>query len=402
MTTVSLALDTHVKPDGTYPVVLRIVHFRKPAQIITGICVKQEHWDEKARCIKPTYRGTQSVTRLNNHLQKKKTEATDKITKLDEIGKLHGLTAAQVKKHLEGKKGTQSFFAYAKDLIDGMKEALQIGNARAYESAIAALHNFTGDRNLAFREINYDFLVTFEQAHYAKGNTVNGLSVYLRTIRAIFNKAILSGLVDENLYPFKLYKIKGKRSGKKAMPHSAIKTVEGLTETKARKHRWVRDYFLLMYFLRGMSFVDLANLKIKYIDSGRIKYDRKKTGSPLDIEIPPQAQAILDIYIKGKSDEDYVLPIITASTPEQQYYQVIDKRRKFNKYLKEFANDYGLPKGVSSSIIRNTFATRANDMGVPLSVISEFLGHSDLRTTQIYLDGLPKGLTDEYSRKVLE
>ncbi|MCW3128292.1 MAG: transposase [Bacteroidetes bacterium] len=402
MTTVKLALDNHPKPDGTCHVVLRIVHFRKPAQVITGIAVKPEYWDEEARCITPSYRGTQSVTRLNNYLLKKQTLATDKITKLDEAGRLTGMTAKQIKQHLEGKKGTQSFFAFATELIEAMEKAQQIGNARVYSDTVAAFRNFNKGRDLTFREINYDFLTDFETAHYAKGNKVNGLSVYLRTVRAIYNKAIKKGLVDADLYPFKLYEIKGKRTGKKAMPESSVKTVVALTETQKRKHQWVRHFFLLMYFLRGMSFVDLAYLKMKYMNHGRLKYDRRKTGSPLDIEIPPQAKDIIDLYAKGKGPEDYILPCITSTDPKKQYYQVLDKRRKFNKILKEFAPAYGLPEEVSSSVIRNTFATRANDIGIPLTAISEFLGHKDLRTTQRYLDSLPKKTTDEYSRKVFE
>lgn len=401
-TTLTLSLGTHEKTDGTYPVVIRISHFQKGADVPTGVSLKAEDWDEKKRKVKGTYKGTQSVTRLNTYLEKKKSEASDKVKKLDEKGRLTGMTAKEIKKHLEGKSGTDSFFEFADELIAGMKKAKKIGNARAYQSAVAALKNFASNKDLTFREINLDFLNAFEEAHYAKDNTVNGLSVYLRTVRAIYNKAILKGLVDEDMYPFKKYKIKGKRSGKKAMPHEAIKTVEAIAEPAKRRHIWVRHYFLLMYFLRGMSFVDACHLKVKYINNGRIKYDRRKSGSSIDMEIPAQAQAIIDHYIEGKSPDDYLLPVITADTAEKQYNQVLDKRKKFNRYLKEFAPDYGIPANVTSSIIRNSYATRANNLGVPLSVISEMLGHSDLRTTQIYLDSLPKETTDSYHRKIVE
>ena len=94
--------------------------------------------------------------------------------------------------------------------------------------------------------------------------------------------------------------------------------------------------------------------------------------------------------------------VVDRSKLHDEDTQVMDKRKKFNKYVKEFAPAYGIPENVTSSVIRNSYATRANNLGVPMSVISEMLGHSDLRTTQIYLDSLPKETTDEYHRKILD
>src|SRR5882757_9200119 len=108
-TFIVLALDTRrAKADGTYPVLLRIIHHGKVSPITTGIYVKEKDWDEKERKIKSSYRGSESVTRLNNYLQKRKSEATDIITKLDERKTLDTLSVLEIKKLIDRKSDSNS------------------------------------------------------------------------------------------------------------------------------------------------------------------------------------------------------------------------------------------------------------------------------------------------------
>jgi integrase/recombinase XerD len=402
-TFIVLALDTRrAKADGTYPVLLRIIHYEKPAAITTGVYLKEQDWDEKARCIKSTYKGTDSVTRLNNYLQKKKSEAIDIITKLDEKKTLDTLTVGQIKDMILRKSDLDSFFKYADSIVKSMREANQIGNARTYDFSLGVLKAYVKNKDLSFRDINYNFLLKFELEHLKKGNTLNSLSVYLRTIRAVFNKAIKSGIIGQDLYPFKTYEIKSTRTRKRAISVAAIKKVEGLDFGPKHTLYHARNYFLMSYYLMGMSFTDLARLKLSDMIDGRIQYDRQKTDKPYNIEIPPPAQVILDIYTDGKPKDAYILPVITATTPEKQYNQVLDARKRFNRKLKKIAELCGIGENLTSYVSRHSFATRANNLGVPLGVISDMLGHSDTRTTQIYLDSLPSDVIDGFHKKVLE
>jgi integrase/recombinase XerD len=402
-TFVVLALDTRrAKSDGTYPVLLRIIHYEKPAAITTGVYLKKQDWDEKARSIKATYKGTDSVTRLNNYRQKKKTEAIDLITKLDEKKTLDGLSVGQIKDMILRKSELDSFFKFGYELVKTMKEANQIGNARTYEFSLNVLKGYVNHKDLSFRDINYNFLVQFENEHLKKGNSINGLSVYLRTIRSIFNRAIKSGFIGQDLYPFKTYVIKSTKTRKRAITGAAIKKVEDLELTPKDKFFHARNYFLLSYYFMGMSFVDLAHLKLSDMIDGRIQYERQKTYQPLNMEIPASAQKILDFYIGSKERGDYIFPIITATNPEKQYNQVLDARKRFNKKLKEIAKLCGIQENLTSYVSRHSFATRANNLGIPVGVISGMLGHTDAKTTQIYLDSLPTDMMDEFHKKILE
>jgi integrase len=96
-----------------------------------------------------------------------------------------------------------------------------------------------------------------------------------------------------------------------------------------------RNYFMASFYMRGISFTDLAHLRVSDIVDGRIFYDRLKTGKPYDIKITPELQAILDVYLPGRKHDDFVFPIIRRTDPARQYKEVQEKRARFNENLQE-------------------------------------------------------------------
>ena len=402
-TFIVLALDTRKpKPDGTCSILLRIIHHRASSQITLGKYVKETDWDESARCIKSSYKGTESVTRLNNWLQKKKAEATDLITKLDEQKTLDTYTVYQIRDLIEKKRDTASFFAYGDSLVKEMIGTNRIGNATSYRGIIGILRNFNKGRDLSFQEVNLAFLQRLEYEHLKKGNTYNGLAVYMRTIRAIYNKAIKAGLVEQELYPFKNYSIKTNKTRKRAIRVEAIKSIQKLEIVPDSALYHARNYFLLSFYLRGMPYADLAHLKITNLVGGRVYYDRQKTGKPYDIKIRPEIQQILDIYIQGKSEEDFIFPIIKRETLEEQYKDIAWARKRYNKCLKDIAKLCGIAENLTSYVSRHSFATQAKNLGIPIASISDMMGHESIKTTQVYLDTLPSDLLDEYHAQIIK
>lgn len=402
-TFIVLALDTRrAKADGTYPVLLRIIHYEKSAIITLGIYLKKEDWDAKARCIKASYKGTDSVTRLNNFLQKKKSEAVDIITKLDERKMLETLTVRQIKQLVERGSDSGSFLDYGQTLVDGFRDVKRLGNARSYACTLSVLRKFNGGRDLSFREVTYSLLTKFEQAHLKKGRTLNGLAVYMRTIRAIYNQAIKSGLVEQEHYPFKSYEIKTTKTRKRAISMEAIRSIQSL-EISPSSHLFnARNYFMASFFMRGMSFTDLAHLRVSDLIDGRIFYARQKTDKPYDIMVTQELQAILDNYLPGKKRSDFIFPIIQQTDPQKIYEEIQDKRKRFNNNLKRIAKLCGIEENLTSYVSRHSFATRAKNLGVPIAAISDMLGHSDTKTTETYLKGLPSDIMDEFHKKIIE
>lgn len=402
-THVVLALDNRrSKEDGTNSVLLRIIHYRLAAQITTGVYVKQTDWDPKARVILPSHKGTESVARLNNFLQKKKSAANDVITKLEEAKKLDTLSVHELKELIEKKPQKESFFSFTQSHIKDLLEANRIGNARAYSSTLGVLKTYCNGKDLTFHELNTDFLKKFEIAHLKKGNSLNGLSVYFRTIRSIFNIAIKAGHVDKELYPFSNYSIKSVKTRKRAISLDAISRIEKVKLSEKHPLYHTRNYFMASFYLLGMSFSDLAQLKVSDIIEGRVYYQRKKTDKPYNIKVTPEIKKIFDIYSLGKKNDDYIFPIIKRSTLMEEYKDIQWARKRFNKKLKKLATLCKISENLTSYVSRHSFATRAKNLGIPIASISDMLGHENIKTTQVYLDALPSDMQDDYHAQIIK
>lgn len=400
-TNITLSIDTRRKrKDGMCPIIFRLSHHRKTITISTGFAVPPEYWNEKKREVKGTYKGVSSVPRLNNMLTKKKTELRDDINLLEENKQLEALGISDLKRILTKTTKKISFFEYTQELIDEMEEAQKFGNARAYKSVLGALRNFYRRKSLRFQEVNYSFLKKFEIAHLKKGNSINGLSTYMRTIRAIYNKAIHQEIVSAESYPFRKYKIKTEPTAKRAISKDKIKRILDLELKPATPIFHARNYFLCSYLMNGISFIDMAFLKMENVIDGRIQYKRQKTARPYDIKITNQLSSILEYYLEGKKKSDFIFPIIRRESLQNQYYDVQWERKRYNKRLKEIAELCDIEEKLTSYVSRHSMATNLILNDVPINALSKMLGHSKLQTTEIYINNLPTHIMDEYQERL--
>ena len=151
----------------------------------------------------------------------------------------------------------------------------------------------------------------------------------------------------------------------------------------------------------GASFVDIAFLKMKNIINGRIEYKRQKTGKLHSIPISKPLQEILDRYMKGKKENDFILGIVKSDDLKKQLIEVRADLKRYNKSLKEIGTLCGIESSISSYVARHSYATNAKKLGVPTAVISEALGHKTEMITQVYLDSFENDVVDKYHEKVI-
>ena len=157
----------------------------------------------------------------------------------------------------------------------------------------------------------------------------------------------------------------------------------------------------MSFYMMGAPFIDLAFLKTENIIDGRIQYKRQKTSRHYDIKITPQLQGILDCYIKGKKPHEFILPLIKRETPQDQYMDVQSTQNRYNKQLKQIAKLAGIEENLTSYVSRHSFATLANQMEIPITAISQMLGHEKVSTTQVYLASFGKNVLDDYNERIL-
>jgi integrase/recombinase XerD len=404
-TSIGLSLDLRrSKKDGTYPLVMRLGHKQRTTAIPLKINLNEKDWDAKNRTVRKTYKGAESITRLNNIIQKKKSDAWDIVMELHEAGQLNLLTVAELREKIEGIEAENvkpSFFTFTDQQIEELKKAHRFGTARSYKGAASVLKEFNDDRELQFSEITYKFLTKFETHHYSKGNTANGLSTYVRAIRAIFNKAIKHGIVEKELYPFDNYKIKHAPTEKRALDWDLLKKIIELKITPEHECFNARNYFVASYMMYGMNFTDMAYLKLTDIKDGRVQYRRRKTSKLYDIKLTSNLEKILSHYIENNTGTDFIFPIIKREELMLQDRDIMWARKRYNKELKTVAELCSIEKNLTSYVSRHSFATQAMLQQVPVNAISTMLGHSSISTTQIYLKSLPSNILDDYNAKIM-
>jgi integrase/recombinase XerD len=396
MATVEKYLDIRRKrKDDTYPLVLRIVHNRQTRDINLGYHFLEKDWDESKRRVKKSCKRYSNIQRLNNLFDVKLTEARAIITRLEEKEELALLTANDLKTIIAGKERNKTVFEFTEYLIKQLKGVQKLGNAAVYEECLNLLKEFRDGKDLSFEQLNYSFLKKLESYYLARNNKINSLSVRMRTIRAIFNKAIKEKLVEEKYYPFKDYKIENQKTKKRAIKKDDVEKIKSANNISVLEFLDTKNYFMLSFYLRGMSFSDMAKLKVGDIEDDRISYFRSKTKSEFSIKVTPQMKAIFDDYIEEKSKDDYILPIIKRKEPELIRKDIKNALKVYNKQLKELGKALGIEKKLTSYVTRHSWASIALKMGIPIEVISEGLGHEEIRTTQIYLEGLDSQTLDD-------
>ncbi len=402
-TYLTLLLDTRrAKKDGSYPIIFRLTHLRKTTSIATGFSISEIFWDHQKCSIKRNYTRTESIARLNTLLLKEEARANDILNKLSDQGKLNYLSIVEVKKRITRNSTYESFFEFGNSVVEDLKAAHRYGTARHYKGILSVLKTFNKGKDLKFNEVNYSFIKRFEKHHLAKGNSWNGLSTYLRGLRALFNKGIKAGLIEKEAYPFTNYTIRQIPTEKRALEIEDIRKILELEIPEDQALFRYRNYFICSFFLYGMNFTDMAYLQVNNIVNGRIKFRRKKTGKLYDIKITEQLTEILNIYLKGKKAEDYIFPVIKRDDPAKQEREINWERQRYNRGLKTIQELCEIEQKLTTYVSRHSFATQAMLHNVPLEAISAMLGHSKLNTTQVYLKSLPTTILDDYNERLIE
>jgi len=392
----NLVLDLRrPKKDNTFSICLRIVHDRTSSYITLDYSVLPEHWDKVNMQITKDCKKYSNLVRINNSLTRKQLDAIDIIEKLTASGEIHNLSISELRTKILNLSTKITFREFNQKIIDELKMSKKLGNASCYKQAQSFLDKYTKEKELTFQDINFKLLKHLEAKHLSKENSVNSLSFYFRTIRATFNRAIKEGVIKRDIYPFANYSIKDTKTVKRAIPRSNIDKIRDL-ELKEGTNIWhARNYFMFSFYNMGMNFADIAQLKKSSFIDDRIVYKRVKTGKNYSIKLTAPSKEILSLYLNGQQPDDYIFPIIKRDTLELQLKDMQNERKTFNKWLKVIAKQCKIESNLTSYVARHSWATIAKDLNVPVSVISEGLGHEDMKTTQIYLDSFDADVIDK-------
>jgi integrase len=295
-----------------------------------------------------------------------------------------------------------TFQVFADKIIQQMMEVKRTGNAIVYQTAVNRLIAFCG-RDISFQEVNYTLLDQFSHHLLTSGLKQNSVSNYFRSIRAIFNKAIKLKLIDRSFYPFHDISIKTEKTVKRAISKDELYKlhIHSLDEDSTAWRSL--NLFFLSFYLRGISFTDLAYLTRLNIVDDRVTYKRRKTHKNYSIKLFPEALSLLlRLNLVGSK---YLLPILPNDVPEDSIKakKIISQCIKTtNKYLKQLSVENGFSIPVTTYTSRHSFATIAKRLGYSNELIAEALGHEyGNKITNIYLDTFDTDVLDDMHYKVI-
>jgi len=296
--------------------------------------------------------------------------------------------------------------AFMKQVAVGLQMEGNFGTAHIYRSSLNAIIAYGGKRDFAFREVTPEWLKGFEIHLRSRGCSWNTVSTYLRTFRAVYNRA-----VDRRMAPYVPHLFRSVYTGTRADRKRALceedmkKVFTKLPQSSAVSPamRRAQELFVLMFLLRGLPFVDLAYLRKSDLRDNVITYRRRKTGRPLSVTLTSEAMAILKRYMDRDSSSPYLFPLLSSREgTKEAYHEYQLALRNFNRQLMLLGEMLGLGDKLSSYTARHTWATTAYYCEIHPGVISEAMGHSSITVTETYLKPFRNKKIDEANKKVVD
>jgi len=397
MANVKTTLDTRrAKSDGTFNIIYRITHHKKVYTINSGTSILEQYWDYEHSEINKEYTNYKLI---NLKLLKGYFKIEKSILTLDD-----DFTIEKLRNIIKGEASNQSksFKKFAQELIDQMFTTNNTGNAIVYRTATNRFLVFCG-KDVPFDKIDYKLLDKFRHHLLLSGLKQNSISNYLRTIRAIYNKAIKYKIVDRAKYPFYDISIKSQRTANRAISKADIKALNNLPIEENSPSWRALKYFMLSFYLRGISFTDMAYLKNSNIISGRIHFERRKTHKIYSVKLFTPAEEIINNL--HQMDHNYLLPILPNNIVEDslEAKRIIKQWIKTtNKYLKRLSLEINSKITITTYCSRHSFATIAKHLGYSNELIAEALGHEyGNKITNIYLDAFDANRIDEMHYEII-
>lgn len=379
----------------------QVIHNRVVCPIRTDYRIFESEWDDGASTLSYP---TPVHAERRNYLQSVENHIEWDIKRLKIIIALFDrrhecYTTDDIVTKFSRQAKEQSLFTFMQEAIGQLKRLNRIRTSETYAATLSSFMKFREGQDILLYEVDSDTMMLYEAWLKGKGICPNTISFYMRILRAVYNRAVEKELVEQK-HPFKHVYTGIDKTVKRAVPLKAIKRIKELDLTLKPHLDYARDLFLFSFYTRGMSFIDLAYLKKSDLQNGFLTYRRRKTNQQLTVKWEKCMAEIVAKY-NDCSTTQYLLPIITNPLVDErkQYRNAI---YRVNTALKEIARMISLPMPLTMYCARHGWASIAKSKNIPLSVISEGMGHDSEETTRIYLASLDSYVIDQANSLILK
>ena len=269
--------------------------------------------------------------------------------------------------------------------------------AETYQSALNSFCLYINKVEILMEDIDSKMIEGYENYLKQKKLTLNTISFYMRILRAIYNRAVKSGVIADKK-PFDHVFTTMTKTAKRAIPIQVIQKIAQAHITN-KNEALARDLFLFSFYTRGMSFVDIAYLKKSDLNNMYLIYKRKKTGQELKIAWRKEMQELVDR--NSSKDGIHLLGILDKNSEKSLRFQYHYTQCIINTALKRLGKQLNLETNLTMYAARHSWATIARQKNIPLSVICDGMGHNSEKTTQIYLQSVDADAIDRCNDKLI-
>ena len=381
--------------NGEHPLMLCICKDRARKYTSLNLSVKAEYWNFDKNEPKPNCPNREHICLL---IASKKAEYEKEAIKLKSEGRDY--TADGLHEKIQSPTITRTVADIFNEYIEHLRQEKRTGYMKSVLQVYNSLVKYNGHLNIYFDEIDFRWLREYEIWLKGEGLAVNTIGIRFRTLRAIYNYALTNDWVKAENYPFKKYKVSklSEETIKRALSKKDINKIIKYPCSSGYT-RLAIDIFAFTYYVGGINFVDIANLTHSNIINGNLVYKRQKTGKLIRLPLPHQA---MELIYKYRSNT-YLFPIFneTHQTEQAKANRLHKVITKVNNHLKQIGEELNLPITLTTYVARHSQATVMKKAGVPTALISQIMGHSSERVTQIYLDSFGNDQMDEAMRNLL-
>lgn len=378
---------------GELPLKIRVCKDRKTRYINLGVSTKAEYWDFGKNQPKPTCPNRELIEKL---ISNKISEVKSKIVELKSEDK--EFSATTLVENVSNPSKIITVGELFRQHIHCLEEEKRTGYRLSIQQTYNSLLKFNKHLDIPFSDMDCNWLRRYETWLRKQNKSENTIGIRFRNIRMIFNLAMDMELVKSENYPFKKFKVSKlyQETVKRALSKGEILTViDYPTAGKDFYTKLAINLFTFSYFMGGINFVDMAYLTERNVIDNRFIYHRRKTGKLINLPMQQRAYMVLKEY--KKSNEAYLFPILSSrhKTEQQRLNRLHKVITKVNKALKTIGEELHIPIKLTTYVARHSYATVLKRAGVSTSIISESLGHSSEKVTQIYLDGFENSQIDK-------
>ena len=407
MATIKVKLNPSAIAGSEGTVYYQITHNRRARKLFTGYHIYPSEWDDK----KSAVTAGDTPARKNFLLDIRRRIGRDlahltRITTRLETDVLE-FTADDIIAEFSRYCHESTLITFMTRIITKLRADGRIRTSETYTSTLNSFSSFLTETSpddvpgrrpdILLDLITADLMESY-QAWLKRRNAVpNTISFYIRILRAVYNRAVSRGIIEDRR-PFRNVYTGIDRTVKRALPIAKISRIKALDLSYAPSLDFARDMFILSFCLRGMSFIDMAFLRKTDLRNGHITYRRRKTGQLLTIAWTPLMQQILIKYPENPTP--YLLPIIRPGCANE-IYAYRNAAYNINRNLKIIAAAAGITIPLTLYVARHSWASAAQSKGVPISVISEGMGHESEATTRIYLASIDTAVVDRANAMIL-